>query len=141
MDPAWLITALYVLFGFMSIIVMKGVNVLVSRIPKQERMDYFLFAPTLSYQFWSRKRPAKRDDLLRRVGKMTASLLILIATYWSLHALDSMYRLSWPTRGYLSFVPLVILVECASAMIRLAGLSFYGLLPPLYDKPSCSSIT
>jgi hypothetical protein len=135
MDPAWLITALYVLFGFISIMVMKGVNVSVSAIPEQERIDYLLYAPTPSYLFWSRRRPAKRDDVLRLVGRMTATLPILIATYWSLHALDSIHQISWPVRGYLSVAPLVILVECVSAMIRLACLPFFGLLPPLYDKP------
>lgn len=127
----WSITAWYLALLFAFGAPAKLISAARSTAPVLDRVKYLLIGPTLSMRTWSDREPVTFEAVRGMVlpGLATAGLLAGYYAWGGPRLADGVWL-----AGYISIVPLYLLIDTLGNVIRLGYLPF-GALPPIHDRP------
>lgn len=134
-EPAWRITAYYLVALILVSLSAKLVSASLSGRSPQEQFHFLIQAPTLSIKTWRSRRTVERSDLGILLLRAVWILPALIAAYLVLQVPLSRPQLSWPLKAYLAVVPFWLLTEAIGLAVQLTGAMMGFHIPFLHQSP------
>jgi hypothetical protein len=135
LEPAWQITAWYLLILFLISLSAKVISALLSGHSLRDQIPFLLLAPALSITTWRRRQALERSDLRLLLLRASWILPAVTAAYVVLPALLSRPRFSWPVRAYLAVVPFWLLTDAIGLATQLTCAMMGTHIPALHRSP------